>query len=258
MRKFYERLPHVTIAEAGVEPLKLRHLAEQTRKIGLPNGKSVDMAQALILACIASIKDKYRNRNLLRDEDERYLAERMKDKFPHWSINDVRCFEDMLVEARIPTNTYGDVSYELATLNIPNLLGKAEVYDSMRPSRLTVDNEDPKSMQALLEKRSTGWRKSPFNIYSDYHKTHDCHGNLVVDPAKFGGTPPDDPGWDYEEHWDKWYRTHKLGGEPAPDDFDPIAYWLTRPDPEYNLDEEAFMNRVVEKDKQFTNKLTIN
>jgi len=258
IRAFYADIPHMTIAEAGLEPLKIRHLSEHQRRITLPSGKSVDMGTAFLLACVGSIEAKYRNRNQLSTDDEMYVAKRMVEDFSHWSINDVKCYEDMLVGGRLPSMTYGDVTYELPTVNIPNLLSKAEVYDKMRPTTAKEADDNPKSMQALLEKRTTGWRKSPFNIYSDYHKTHDSDGNLVVDPRDFGGTPPDNPGWDYESHWDQWYRTHKLGGEPAPDDFDPIAYWLTRPDPEYNLDEDAFMNGVAKKDKQFTNKLTIN
>ena len=245
--QFYKRLPHVTIAEAGTEPLKIRHLAEHPQRLTIPTGQLMDMAVAIFLALVWSIHQKYRNRYQLTVEDEVYVAERMKAKFPHWSINDVRCFEDMLVEARLPTSTYGDISYEMPTVSIPNILGKAEVYDNMRPSRLTVDNEDPKSMQALLEKRSTGWRTSKFNCYSDYHKTHDCHGNLVVDPRKFGGTPPDDPGWDYQEHWDKWFREHQLAGQPAPEDFNPVAYWKTQPDVQNNYEEDLYVQSVIAK-----------
>lgn len=247
IRKFYERLPHVTIAEAGVEPLKIRHLSDHPQRITLPNEKRVDLAIALFQAFVGSIQRKYRNRYQLTTDDELYVAERMKAKFPHWSINDVKCFEDMLVEARIPTSTYGDISYEMPTVSIPNLLGKAEVYDNMRPSRLTVDNEDPKSMQALQEKRSTGWRKSKFNCYTDYHKTHDSDGRLVVDPRKFGGTPPDDPGWDYQSHWDKWFRTHQFAGHPAPEDFNPVAYWKTQPDVQNNMEEDLYVQSVVQK-----------
>jgi len=233
MRKFYDRLPHVTIAEAGVEPLKLHHLTANTYKIPVNSGKFIDLSTSFVYCCVEQIEGKYRGRSKLQDADRFYIAETIKERFAHWSVYDVKCFEDMLIECRIPTSTFaGDPVYDLPTVDIVGILGKARVYDTMRPSRLTVDNEDPKSMQALLEKRTTGWRKSPFNIYSDYHKTHDSDGNLVVDPRDFGGTPPDNPGWDYESHWDQWYRTHLADGTPAPKGFDAEAYWkegLSRP-----------------------------
>ena len=43
------------------------------------------------------------------------------------------------------------------------------------------------------------------------------------------------------------FRTHKLGGEPAPPGFDPIAYWKTQPDLMYNLDEEVVAFKDLER-----------
>lgn len=248
MSRFYNRLPHVTIAEAGVEPLKLHHLTAHQHKIAT-GGHIIDMSTALIYCGIDQIERKYRGRSKLQEEDRFYIAETIKERFSHWSIYDVKCFADMLVECRIPTSTFaGDPVYDLPSVDVVGIMGKARVYDTMRPSRPVGDHDDnPKSMQALLEKRSTGWRKSKFNCYTDYHKTHDSDGRLVVDPRKFGGTPPDDPGWDYQSHWDKWFRTHQFAGHPAPEDFNPVAYWKTQPDVQNNMEEDLYVQSVVQK-----------
>jgi hypothetical protein len=227
LRDFYKQnLPHLELAAAGKVTLKLGDLSRHPRRVTLPSGAIVNYGVAMCMACVESIDMRYPRKNHLTEEDKQFIAERMEAKYKYWTVCDLKCFEDMLIMGRIPTVRYGGTEYELPGVSIPSLLSKAESYDRMRPScGKGADSSVPDSMAALVEQRSVGWRRSPFNIYSDYHKTHDCHGNLVVDPAKFGGTPPDDPGWEYESHWDQWYRTHLADGTPAPKGFDPIAYW---------------------------------
>lgn len=226
IRDFYTNIPSQSLAEAEKESLKLFELADYNRRTLLPNGNHVSYAVALCVACICSIDLKYRRKNLLTEDEKQYIAERMCERYKYWSVCDLKCFENMLICGRLPSTRGGQVEYELTSVSIPNLLSKAEVYDRMRPSSgKGADPSVPDSMEALLQKDLHGWKRSPFHIYDDYHRTHDCNGNLVVDPRTFGGTPPRNPGWDYESHWDAWYRTHLMDKSLAPEGFDAEKYW---------------------------------
>ena len=159
-------------------------------------------------------------------EERMKTAESVVRHYGHWRAWELKDFEDKLDNELIGVQGLsGQVEYAMGAVDRASLLRRFKAYDRSRTSEVREQDQVPDSMAALVEKRTTGWRKSPFNIYSDYHKTHDSDGNLVVDPRDFGGTPPDNPGWDYESHWDQWYRTHLMDGTPAPPDFDAEAYW---------------------------------
>lgn len=62
-------------------------------------------------------------------------------------------------------------------------------------------NATGKTIERLRLERIFERRKSPYNCYGDYQRTHDAEGHLM--PA----------GWDYEAYWTKWFNTHY---EPVP------------------------------------------
>ena len=248
---FYkDYIPRITdIVEACKEPLKVRNLLELTVPVTLPNGNLVSKAVALCIACISSIDLKYPRKAMLSLDEKEFIAGIMVQRYSHWSVTELKCFELMLIMARLPTLRNGQVEYELPAISIPTILGKAEAYDKMRPQSVIKNQEDdnPKSMAALLQQELFGWRKSPFNIYDDYHKTHDCNGNLMVDPVSCGGTPMRKLDWDYESHWDQWYRSHLVDGSPAPEGFDAETYWKTEVRDVSWLDQLANLTEVMRK-----------
>lgn len=146
LRDVYKQLPIPTISEAGKEQLKLANLAAHPKRTSLLNGVVVDYSVALCMACVSSIDLRYPRKNLLTEDDKQYIAERMAAKFPHWSVFDLKCFEDMLISGRLPTIRNGITEYELSGINIPVLLSKAEVYDRMRPGSISTQGMSP--MQA--------------------------------------------------------------------------------------------------------------
>lgn len=191
-----------------------------------PDGEASNYAVLLVRACIDSICISNRRKEPMTADERMRTADSVVRHYGHWRAWELRDFEDKLdnelIGVQSPT---GLIEYALGAVDRASLLRRFKSYDRSRTSEVREQDEVPDSMEALLYQRNFGWRKSPFNIYSDYHKTHDCHGNLVVDPRIFGGTPPDHPGWDYETHWDTYYRTHLADGSPAPPDFDAESYW---------------------------------
>jgi len=191
-----------------------------------PDGEESNYAVLLVRACIDSICISHRRKESMEAEERMKTAESVVRHYGHWRAWELKDFEDKLDNELIGVQGLsGQVEYAMGAVDRASLLRRFKAYDRSRTSEVREQDQVPDSMAALVEKRTTGWRKSPFNIYSDYHKTHDSDGNLVVDPRDFGGTPPDNPGWDYESHWDQWYRTHLADGTPAPEGFDAEAYW---------------------------------
>ena len=195
IRRFYDKaLPHVEIREAVKEPLQLRTLSEQKSRITHSSGKSIDLATGLILACIKSIEDKYRNRNKLTEADEFYLSDVFKREFAHWTVTDLKCFEDMLVGARLPTTSYGETMYEMQTVSIPNLWGKARVYDGMRPTGTVYGGNSPPTV-------------IPLRPLTDEQKTHLLNGMeydfaVPYEDWKQGYSKPSgDPVRNAERYW---------------------------------------------------------
>ena len=127
---FYkDNIPNTTdIVEAGKEPLKLRDIQKLTKPVTLPNGRFVNKAVALCIACVSSIDLRYMRKVMLSLEEKEFLADMMMQKYPHWSVADVKCFVDMLVGCRLPTNTFsGTPIYDMPFVDAICVLGKARV-----------------------------------------------------------------------------------------------------------------------------------
>lgn len=196
MRKFYDRLPHVTIREAVKEPLTLKQLTEHAHKIPLHSGtKSIDMSTALLYCAIEQIEHKYRGRSKLTEADRFDLADTMRDDFSHWSVADVKCFVDMLVGCRLPTNTFsGTPIYDMPFVDAICVLGKARVYDGMRPTGTVYGGNSPQTV-------------IPLRPLTDEQKTHLLNGMeydfaVPYEDWKQGYSKPGgDPQRNCERYW---------------------------------------------------------
>lgn len=159
-------------------------------------------------------------------EERMKTADSVVRHYGHWRAWELKDFEDKLdnelIGVQSPT---GQIEYALGAVDRASLLRRFKSYDRSRASEVREADVRTRTMEELLQKDLHGWKRSPFHIYDDYHRTHDCNGNLVVDPRTFGGTPPRNPGWDYESHWDAWYRTHLMDKSLAPEGFDAEKYW---------------------------------
>ena len=129
-RDFYARLPIVPIGEAWKEPLKLSALRGFSQQY---ENRVLTCDVAFVFECISALVGRYKRREPLSEAEKLYIAERCCEKFKHWSVSDFKCFEDMAVGARIPSNKSGQTEYELVAIDIPSIMGKLEAYDRMRP-----------------------------------------------------------------------------------------------------------------------------
>ena len=136
LREIYGQLRATTIQDAADEPLKLREVAEQKRRVSLPTGEPVDYATGLCFACLQDLLQKFARKYKPDDVALTYMAKQMSNHFPDWSVLDLPTFVSMCVSARIPTMRLGDMEYELVALDIPSILGKVEAYDRMRPGKI--------------------------------------------------------------------------------------------------------------------------
>ena len=143
VREFYATLRPSTITDAAKEPLKLGALKNMARPVTLPTKNMVDYGTALCFVCLQSLLSKFSRRIKPDDGSIEYMAQQMMNHFPHWTVLDLPTFVNMCVMARIPSIKYGMEEYELLNLDIPSILGKAEVYDKMRPNPQALQGGSP-------------------------------------------------------------------------------------------------------------------
>ncbi len=179
---FYERFlaPNgKTVVEAEKEPLKLADLQAfpRTAQINLESGEvSVRWGEAFCFCCLENLIGRYnRSKKPLRKDIAR-MARMMIATYSDWSVLDLPTFVDMVVRSRIPSLYSGGSEYSLVTLDEPNIMGKVESYNRMKPKGRGASVES----QAPAEKPLTKW-----------HLTH-----------KMGGVEYQWP--DYESAWRYW------------------------------------------------------
>lgn len=131
--QFYDMLVRTSIVEAQKEPLKLAQLCELTTTY---KDNRITYAEGLIIACAQSIERYYRFRRPMEDEDKLELASRVLSEYSHYSVNDLKCFETMLISANLPTiGSNGREEYELVAIDVPHIMAKLKIYDQKRPYR---------------------------------------------------------------------------------------------------------------------------
>ena len=137
--QFYSQLRGTTLEAAAAEPWKLSVLRKSgvglPPKQVLPSGLIVTYAGALCYYCLQELLSKY-SRKYMPDEGAlEYMAKQMATRFEDWSVLDLPTFVDMCLCSRIASLYNGGMEYQLVTLDIPNIMGKVEAYDRMRPAR---------------------------------------------------------------------------------------------------------------------------
>ncbi len=134
----YARLIRTTIVEAQKEPLTLGQLCELTTTY---KDNRITYAEGLIIACVQNIERHYRFRRPMEDDDKLELASRVINEYSHYSVNDLKCFETMLLDAHLPTiGSNGREEYELVAIDLPHIMAKLRIYDQKRPYRNTTQN----------------------------------------------------------------------------------------------------------------------
>ena len=207
--------------------MKLDDLRKINKLMTLPNKSQVDYSVALCDACISSIDLRYRRKNLLTEDDKQYIAERMSAKFKYWSVCDLKCFEDMLIGARLPSVRCGQTEYELTMINIPNLLSKAEVYDKMRPSSESLQGNSPQ-------------KEVPVRPLTAWHRNHLLDGSA----------------YDWSVPYEDWKRGRtQARGDP---DANSERYWREVVDQKNDEYDRAAVEAIVERVKRRMNITILN
>ena len=146
---FYNHLRATTITEASKEPLKIGDL-EDIKKVGaLPSGKIVSYKVGVCYQCVIHLLSFYNRKRTLSEQEKEYIAERISERFKNWSVLDLPTFVQMAVDSRIPTMRLGETEYELVYIDIPNIMGKVEGYDKMRPNAQALQGNSPAKAPAL-------------------------------------------------------------------------------------------------------------
>ena len=181
-RVFYNELRGTTIAEAAKEPLKLRDVATIGGRTVLPTSEQVSYATALCFVCLQTLMGRFARKYKPDDSALAYMAKQMTSRYLDWSVLDLPTFVDMCICSHIPSLRLGATEYELASLDIPSIMGKVESYDKMRPNTQALQGSSPDKAPAMqpAEKPLTKW-----------HLTH-----------KMGGAEYHWP--DYESAWRYW------------------------------------------------------
>ena len=158
-RVFYNELRGMTVTEAANEPLKLREVASIGGRTVLPTGEPVTYATALCFVCLQTLVGKYTRKNKPIEAELAYMAKQMSSRYLDWSVLDLPTFVDMCVCSRIPSLRLGATEYELASLDIPSIMGKVESYDKMRPNTQALQGSSPDKAPAMqpAEKPLTTW-----------------------------------------------------------------------------------------------------
>ena len=125
-----------TLLEASNEPLKLSDMQELKLTVKLPTGKIVWCGEALFYCCIEDLLSRYNRPVKPKDNDRAYMSGVMIKNFSDWSVLDLPTFVEMVFLSRVPSLYNGGEEYQLVTLDIPNIMGKVEAYDRMRPGKI--------------------------------------------------------------------------------------------------------------------------
>ena len=125
-----------TLLEASNEPLKLSDMQELKLTVKLPTGKIVWCGEALFYCCIEDLLSRYNRPTKPNDNDKAYMSGVMIKNFSDWSVLDLPTFVEMVFLSRVPSLYNGGEEYQLVTLDIPNIMGKVEAYDRMRPGKI--------------------------------------------------------------------------------------------------------------------------
>ncbi len=203
-RVFYAELRGTTITEAAKEPLKLREVASMGSRPILPTGEPVDYATAMCFVCLQTLVGKFSRRNKPIDAEIAYMAKQMGSRYLDWSVLDLPTFVDMCLCSRIPSVRLGVTEYELASIDIPTIMGKVESYDKMRPNTLALQGSSPAKAPALQPIKS------------------EHYGELM------DGTP-----YDFRVPYDRWVTGDRIpSGDPR---VNAERYWRASP---HNGDED--------------------
>ena len=189
--QFYDCVPALTISDAALEPLKLKTLrSDIPHGVVLPNGEHVPYDEAFVIACLNSIDNKLRRKSGMPLTDKQYVAGEVCRQYGHYSVCELKCFENMLLAARLPTFFAGQEEYVIGKLDIANVMSKLRAYDKLRPYKATQQG------QSGLPSRPHIWETNPDA------KRFDLQG--VEHPE----------GWDYQTYWTS---------QPDPDEIEPIV-----------------------------------
>ena len=216
---FYQSLQATTIAEASKEPLKLADLQLMPTRVPLPSGNPSDYCVGVCFACILDLLSKY-NRRVKPDNDSiEYMAKQMS-QFSDWSVLDLPTFVDMCIKARIPTLRGGSPEYELFMLDIPSILGKAEVYDKMRPNPQALQGSSPMMPAEQKPIKPEHYHElidgTPYDFsvpYEDYVQGYCAkNGDPRVNAERYWRTKPQATDEDWQRFWAKF--SQKIHGKP--------------------------------------------
>lgn len=154
---FYKRFlaPNgTTVVEAEKEPLKLADLQAfpRTAQINLESGEVyVRWGEAFCFCCIENLIGRYNRPKKPSRDDIARMARLMIASYSDWSVLDLPTFVDMVVRSRIPSLYNGGSEYSLVTLDEPNIMGKVESYDKMRPNAQALQGISPAKASALQQ-----------------------------------------------------------------------------------------------------------
>ena len=148
-KDLYSQLRGTTLEAASAEPLKLAALRKRegvsAPSQSLPSGLVVSYAGALCYYCLQALMSKYSRKSMPDESALVYMAKQMSTRFATWSVLDLPTFVDMCLCSRIPSLYNGGMEYQLVTLDIPNIMGKVEAYDRMRPGKMVVQEGSQKT-----------------------------------------------------------------------------------------------------------------
>lgn len=141
---FYNKLPASSISDADKEPLKIGTLLDlQTCQQRLRSGRIVSFGEALCYISIDRLCSMFHRKTPLSENEKEFIANEMTAKYKHWSVLDLPTFVTMCVGARLPSQRFTEVEYELVILDIPSILGKLASYERMRPNREALQGSSP-------------------------------------------------------------------------------------------------------------------
>ena len=207
------------------------------------DGSQTTFAELYVRECINSICRAHQRQNPMPVDERRKTAELVVKYYGEWLIDEVKLFEERLDMGFLGIrNMNGQMEYDIKAIDRSNLLRFFKAYDEQRaPSAKQDENVGERTIQELQMEALKKGRWSPFPVFGDYHRQFDSYGNKMP------------KGWDFQSHWDAWFRTHKLGGAEVTEEdiaagWDPVAYWLRTPkewEPQEEI--EALMERVCAK-----------
>ena len=153
-REFYQSIPSVPIAEAVKEPLKLGDLTDRQEAV---DGFQTTFATALVRACLDNIIAQYKRKETMSIADRMKLAERIVGEYSYFTVKDLRTFDNMLINSRLPTiGSGGKEDYDIIMMDAPHFMSKLRVYDQKRP-RVDLTPYQP---QSANERAFTPWQQT--------------------------------------------------------------------------------------------------